>query len=207
MIDVYVGSGNLAKQYHIHRGVVVEGTRSSLFFQACLQEGFKEGKECKIVLSDEIPVIFDMFIEWAYGADVKMPAEADTMAPLVQLWVFADKYFVEQLMNDTITKIAEFIEVSHIRLADIVYVYENTLPRAKLRDCIVSNLAYDFCHGSMDKEEEMTVNYALVGGGDFALEFAYVMREYGKKNLPNPTVQTAPKCQFHVHEQTKRCTK
>jgi hypothetical protein len=127
MIDIYVDSDNLFKQYHVHKGVVIEGTRSAPFFQACLQDGFKEGKECKIFLSDEIPIIFDMFIEWAYEADIKMPTEADTMAPLVQLWVFADKYCVEELMNDTISKIAEYIEIRHIRLEDVVYVYNNTL--------------------------------------------------------------------------------
>jgi hypothetical protein len=119
MIDIYVASDNLFKQYHVHKGVVIEGTRSAPFFQACLQDGFKEGKECKIFLSDEMPIIFDIFIEWAYGAD--------TMAPLVQLWVFADKYCVEELMNDTISKIAEYIEIRHIRLEDVVYVYYNTL--------------------------------------------------------------------------------
>jgi hypothetical protein len=30
-------------------------------------------------------------------------------------------------MNDTISKIAEYIEIRHIRLEDVVYVYNNTL--------------------------------------------------------------------------------
>jgi hypothetical protein len=76
-----------------------------------------------------------------------------------------------------------------------------------LRACILNNLAYDFGLGSLDDADEIMLNQVLECGGEFAQGFAYMVREYGRKKLTNPTLFTAPKCQFHVHAQTKRCVK
>jgi BTB/POZ domain len=121
MIDIFVGSGEKTRKYHVHKGVMLEGSRAAPFFKACLKDssGFKEGMESKVNLSEEDPDTFGAFLEWAYSLKVRFPSARGDLSKLAKLWILADKYCVEQLMNETMDEIILLCAMNHICNDDI----------------------------------------------------------------------------------------
>ena len=69
--------------------------KDSPFFDIQLQTGrWPEGESGHVSLPDDDPIVFDDYLRWLYGTLIDVPYPCDglaTLAPLLKLYVFADK--------------------------------------------------------------------------------------------------------------------
>ena len=135
IIQVKVGP---AKTFTVHKGILC---RSSSYFKAALEGGFKESKDQVLRLPDDDPVVFSHFQLWLYTGNIIASHESPkdiTWKVLISLYLFGDVRGIPRLQNEAIDLfIDKNVAMSQVPGDQLNLIYENTLDSSPLRKLIV----------------------------------------------------------------------
>ena len=151
MIQIVVGKGPETKTFAIHEPLL---TTSSAYFQRALQSTFKEGKESKVELEEEDPLIFGLMNEYLYSGHVRVSCSIVTKKRLrwlcfCELWLLAHYLQMPKLINYAMYQIFEWMDAvdkasapSYPDLEEIYDVYERAPVDSKLRKFLADLLVW-----------------------------------------------------------------
>jgi len=132
-------------KFGVHKGVLI---RKSAFFRAALTGTFKEATEGTVVLQDDSPKVFEVFVSWLYTRklentvdEIPTPCSSNRLA---KLYIFADRYDVPILRNDAIDAlIKNRRENLQIPTSSFRMVYDATPPKDPLRRLLADMVILD----------------------------------------------------------------
>ena len=202
MVEIYVGKDSVA--YHIHRSILTDYSRAGPFFKWCLQPGsgvLKEGVENQLMLPDVSVQAFNLFIMWAYGAKIEHKNDEDEGLPLLQLWVLAERFGMESLMNEAIDAVQKYCETNSPGQEALRYVVDHTaeLKESPLREFVFQALVWDNVAIQLNDD---IVNSWIKAGGEVALEL-YKVLTCLDPDQRHPSKGFA--CRYHKHNVTNPC--
>ncbi|USW55611.1 Putative BTB/POZ domain-containing protein [Septoria linicola] len=120
LITITVGRGGDAEKFYAHESLLKE---RSGFFQAALNQQWKEGRERKVDLPEDQPAHVATYIEWLFSGKiasqmVKPAAEltgtdiADEHSFLAHLYVLGEKLIDDKFCDDVMKAMAQLCAVS-----------------------------------------------------------------------------------------------
>lgn len=165
-ITVLVGPDK--KRWSLHENLLVH---LSDFFRASFRSGFREAADGVLVLEDDDPRAFELFVGYAYSqclGDTMGTTQAFsvpegkkiTLRDYLSLYVLACKYLMDDLQNQLIDAVYTYCErPASVTLPDIQYIYENTTSGSKMREL----LCYHFGPTIMPENCRVLVGYEPTG--------------------------------------------
>ncbi|KAG9747963.1 hypothetical protein KCU73_g7214, partial [Aureobasidium melanogenum] len=201
MVTLVIGSSK--KDFTVHKDLLIF---YSDYFRAAFNGSFSESTASKIELLDVKKKVFENFHTWLYMRKLSTEDdEALDFRPLVDLWIFGDRFQVPMLQNCVMDEIVarqrrgDSSDVSLLKVA-----YDNTVDNSPLRKVLIEDLAYDAILGH---EEESVMNpeyrklYTVEQLQDLVKEL-YTARE---NKTPYGKWPKRDKCYFHVHGKDEHC--
>jgi hypothetical protein len=200
-VTVVVGSGADKKEFYIHAGLL---THCSSYFRNALKPEWAEGRARKIVLSEDIPVIFRIFFHWAYS-DKLYPPLANGRIPIsynniCALYVFAGTRGIPELCNAAVNVLFQkFACAWGFPTNCLTFVYDNTLVSSKLHDLLIDLAVCCFSFCNLGDEEELFPKEFLVD---------VILRSRKLKIWPGNckdkdtflTTKASEMCMYHDHQ-------
>jgi len=115
----------------------------STFFRAALKGEFEEAKEKRVMLKEEDPPAFELFVLWLYkGRLFDEMLNSQLHEHTVQAWILGDKLGAPAFQN-CLTQ--ELIDKGADMLYDpdgVRYIYDNTVRHSPLRKMAVDMIVY-----------------------------------------------------------------
>lgn len=208
MVDFYVGK--YRTKFTVYKKLICEKIQVlSIFFDG----RFAESRTNSVNLPDDDPFVFDQVLKWTfsgrldhfYGYDEKWKALSTTSDCAewlyTRIYVFADKYLIEDLQDYTLTSIFfAYTKNAHcVTKAALKYVYSNTSKGSPLRrllalivvDMVFHNLQFSSwcphrsssgtdCHLNEDELKEVFQEWP-----EFAIDYHRALVDIGKKHARN----------------------
>ena len=136
---VFLQVGPEAVNFGIHKGLLC---RESAYFRSCFNSTFMEAREGRVTLEDEDPEVFKRFNEWLYTGKVLYDDETYeniSFAPLLDLYVFAERRLMPRLQNACIDAlISKDKESPHLPPAlPVQHVWDHTSVSSPMRRLLV----------------------------------------------------------------------
>lgn len=102
IVTILVGPNHI--KFEIHKALLCH---RSAYFKGALTGRFKEAREGIVTLEDEDPETFSRFHAWLYTGSCMKDDDTTplTIAPALQLWLFAEKRLVPNLQNAIIDQL------------------------------------------------------------------------------------------------------
>ncbi|KAI9876477.1 MAG: hypothetical protein M1830_006433 [Pleopsidium flavum] len=147
IVNVIVGSEK--RNFGIHKDLL---KHHSTYFDAALTGTFKESQEGLVLLPEDSPDVFELFVNWLYTQAFFWGKEDTedlmTWRNLVQLYVFADLRGVSTLKNLVIDAISGgYLQKITYRPYDLMHevpwIYQNTVKTSPLRRLLVDWFVWD----------------------------------------------------------------
>ncbi|KAF7863234.1 hypothetical protein EAF04_007316 [Stromatinia cepivora] len=155
LVHIFVGAEK--KKFSVHKKLI---RGSGDFFRAAFQEnGFKEGVENKMDLPEDKPYLFEAFVNWMYAKQVgnlrkRIPdlyTEDNHDVSTIELYIFAEKYQSEQLMNFTMDSLQDSIKNGGdfvvCKEAELIFEYTKSRSDHPLRRFAVAVMAHGILAG------------------------------------------------------------
>jgi hypothetical protein len=197
-VDIQVGANKC--NFTVHRDLL---NFYSSYFQSALGGSCKESEENLIILPEDDPDVFELFVHWLYAQRFRQTdvTGLKTSRNMARLYVFADMRGVLGLKDIVITGFVQHLKkgtlpVKHSLLREIPYIYANTAEKSLLRKLVVDYIAYD------------TAQEIKLGGfkeyltAEFLLEVTLKMKESPKLLHAPYKINT---CTYHEHETGPPC--
>ncbi|CAD0056030.1 unnamed protein product [Aureobasidium pullulans] len=170
------------------------------YYRGMLNGPFREAKG-KTLTSDEDPYIFAIFESFCYTnqlTDGAVTKGTDLLfTTLVRLWIFGDRVIAPALQNMAMTALMEkSVTGNVVPLERVLYVYENTMPRAPLRRWLIDRIAHTTCIQSWLSEhdtwwnEEILKDLLVVSSG---------LNDLDREQNKLPAYRLG--CYYHVHNE------
>src|SRR6266487_3074630 len=105
VVKVFVGEQQM--EFIVNRELICQASR---FFSNVLTGPFKEGHESTIYIPEDEPYTFSLFVDFLYQNPLPFIEAEDLHAQLnklLSLYYFAEKYFINQLMDQTMDRLRE----------------------------------------------------------------------------------------------------
>lgn len=211
VIQLVVGAEKV--QFHLQQSIAAKVSH----FDKCLSGPFTESSSRTIELPDDDPVITDLLIHWLYTGNIptitwnkaNTQREADELAccaTLVKLYICADKFGIDGLMNSIVDTFVSYHRERFSVPSLITMLTQAGLQHCPLRRFFIFELASKitmFASGydqytSRDPEWEAAIR---AFDPDDTLD---VIRSIGAVVQPIRH-QPLDKCQWHVHITTPKC--
>ncbi|KAG4437860.1 hypothetical protein IFR05_006662 [Cadophora sp. M221] len=161
LVDIFVGQGPNRQQFVIHKKLICD---TADFFRKAFMGSFKENSGT-MVLPDEKPEAFVMFVDWLYRSDseVGRVTTREQSYGLFKLYFFAEKLCTKDLQNRLIGSIRITTACTRsgggetgsprITIAFAVFIFNNTLTELKLRAYCVHELSWRLWRCKMGKRD------------------------------------------------------
>ena len=184
MVQVYVGPGD--RCWMLPTNLLCH---LSSFFKAALKTGFKEADKKRVVLKDDEPEVFRLFVVWLYSGSVQGMEFPDIW--LEKAWIFGDKIGAPAFQNRAMARLIKGYEDEdgvypfdyQYNARDVDYIYKNTVPGSLLRAATVDAVVYWLAtHDMIDKKWKALYSR----GGDFVVDLIMKLRRIKRFRLRNP---------------------
>jgi hypothetical protein len=208
--------GKKPTQFVIHQKLPCDTTD---FFLKAFSGSFKES-EGIMLLPDEHPGAFSLFVDWLYRSRISHVSTARHWVNLFNLYIFAEKLCLNELANRAIDRIRHMEACGSLDIVTIAltsHVYKNTFADSPLRRYCVEALAYDLSREAMeqhipvDDRLKQIWEYSRNDCDLFVDYFRYLQQEHRGEDLETPAaVGNEPigemiKCRFHRHAKGEEC--
>ncbi|KAL9092062.1 MAG: hypothetical protein Q9159_001061 [Coniocarpon cinnabarinum] len=179
----------------------------STYFHNALEGHFREAREGVVHLEDEDPVLFNRVVRWLMTGTI-VDHESNTLQDLkdsCSLWMFGDRRSMPALQNSAIDAFREVdLRYWYWDKSIIRYVFENTMPNARLRSFLVENFVNTACGEFFD----LGPNSSSETGSGLPHEFwrtalttfFRVAEQGGRPPDARKWLRQLNTCQFHVSE-------
>ncbi|KAI4617886.1 hypothetical protein J4E83_006218 [Alternaria metachromatica] len=147
IITIVVGSAKKIREFHVYEGLL---SHYSSYFKAALKGAWKEGALKTVELKDDNPEVFKAFFHWINTGKLYFAPNASGEIPLsekliCEIYVFGDARGCPDLCNAAIDLLLQKMhEAWRTALAELPFVYENTLRGSALRKCLVDDFVDNF---------------------------------------------------------------
>lgn len=133
MVEVIVGPE--ASSWYLHESLL---SASSTFFRTAVHSAFREATEHKVTLPEDDPSAFELFVQFLYTEDF----HCQVVAQLCDAYVMADKFGAHVFQAKALDKIYNVNRFDcRFSAAQVLWVFDNTLPGSALRDLAVDTVA------------------------------------------------------------------
>lgn len=200
------------KTYYVHKDLLCE---KSYYFKGAFGDGFEESVDGAMILEDADLEVFEMFLSWFYGTPVPLIKTGLAYIAHIKLYVMADRYGVERLMNNTMDRLRLYMDEHTTRRKggsymleayEVEYIYENTMECSQLR-----KFASDYVTASLfdsDDDRKYTVYLDIMRDyGDITLDvfgeserLRRLVMAPGERYV-KPVVHAG--CYYHTHNYTE----
>ena len=137
MVDIYVGPENT--HWILHEKLLCYRSKffSNIFYNK------KGTKNTAYGLPDDEDEPFKLFVGWLYSDSIPKPTEEKELAPLLDLYLMAEKWEVKKLVVDVLETIRQYYQDTDTwpGLRRVQYVYANTETESPMRQLLVSCVA------------------------------------------------------------------
>ncbi|KAG9635137.1 hypothetical protein KCU64_g15137, partial [Aureobasidium melanogenum] len=197
--QVIVGLGDNIEEFSVHKKLLCD---SSTYFKAALTNGFVETRDQKITLDDENPAIFRTFVVWLYEKKLNketMPPSDEKEAlqrHMLELYVFADKRGIINLLNDTITMLASRWAFTNVSLNNIDWLFPLISHTSKLYQLLVDNVVLELQDTSEIRRRLVKGDLPRTALIDISLRRSSLPREFKAYDACFKSV-----CHYHLHDQ------
>ncbi|KAH7345934.1 hypothetical protein BKA66DRAFT_325945 [Pyrenochaeta sp. MPI-SDFR-AT-0127] len=161
--------------WSLPRGLI---SHYSPFLKAACSSDFKERQENRIVLADDNPLIFGLFVEWMYYGDYLVqlsPSSPDhpeeDISVEAQCWVLGDKLLCTAFKNVSMNRLFDqhnaMFGARVVTKRDARYVFDNSATNSKLRKFYMALVIQHFADpnrlkGSTEDWDELLLDHADV---------------------------------------------
>lgn len=199
LIDIYVGRKR--KHYRVHRELLF--SKSAELEELCSRH--TDARDGSVYLRNEFPGAFDLLVNWLYRGTI---TPVDGMAPLWawaghgELYSLAERWGMTDVQNGIMDRIMQQCLPRHVRLGaeHIRLALASMKPHSPLRRFIIELTAHFFETSHPFYERKAWLDFANIGG-DFMCDVLLIMKM--SRGVVYPA--SKPYCDFHVHEDGKRC--
>lgn len=120
----------------------------SLFFKAACSHDFREKEENRILLADENPHVFSLFVEWMYYNKYALSRSYLFNADL-KAWILGDKLMATAFKNHAMRRLYEMHHIDNplgasVTPSMVAFVCQNTVEGAKLRQFYIDFVVTHF---------------------------------------------------------------
>lgn len=210
MVTITAGKGPSAKVYHIHKNLLCS---KSEVFNKMFNSGFLETASNSADLPDDNPLSLTIFIGWVYHDTLQISFEdTQAMKNLYMVFLFAEKYGMDKLMDEAMNLIVELQEYQPNRRFEpsaYSYIYSKTHEVSKLRLYASRMYAHSLLtYKDTSKKKNLGLNTEkLLGAGleeiDILQDVFGMIRNQSGKIFPHPA--DAPRCDYHQHGKDEKC--
>ncbi|TEY87453.1 hypothetical protein BOTCAL_0002g00620 [Botryotinia calthae] len=185
------------KEFFVHKTLI----RSSCdFFERAFNGRFGEGIENKMLLPEDDPEVFEIFINWMYSGHLRGGLKEAML--IIDIWIFAQKCQAITLKNCAMNALQDALgneQMGRFPLSnsEVVRIYENTAWDDELRVFAVAMLAWEIQFGDQEDVDNLESIFEDVNGSfEEASEFT---EELEGQPAANPRVRGGrfDKCAFH----------
>lgn len=146
----------------------------STFFRAALKDEFEDVKDKRVMLKEENPSAFKLFVLWLYKGCLFDEMYASELHEFtVQAWILGDKLGAPAFQNCLIQELLAngyemFYDAKVVR-----YIFDNTTKRSPLRKLTVDLIVYSY--EDIDQEEAWRSLY--LSGGDVMVDLMKALQK------------------------------
>jgi len=204
MVTVFVGAKR--KAYSLHKDLLVERCP---FFEKCLKDSYKEGRENQVYLVEESPAVFDRFVTFIYHNHVDKIVTSPDNSLAVRAFVLADKFCMAKFQNALIDAIACFYETYDVSVPDLDFINGHVLSNSKIKALLIDQMAYDIIRSENNDQPDLIakeVSGLIRRGGDLATEIFWAVRNADPERKDWPS-NWCYRSSYHSHEtdDTREC--
>jgi len=146
----------------------------STFFRAALKDDFEDVKDKRVMLKEEIPSAFKLFVLWLYKGCLFDEMDASELHDFtVQAWVLGDKLGAPAFQN---CLIQELVSDGADKLNDpkvVRYIFDNTTKRSPLRTLTVDSIVYSY----ENIEQGEAWRSLCLSGGDVVVDLMKALQQ------------------------------
>ena len=182
-----------------HKDLLVE---KCPFFERCLKDSYKEGRESQVYLAEESPTVFDRFVTFIYHNRVDKKMTSPDNSVLVWTFVLADKFCMPEFQNALVDAIACAHETREVSALDLAFVNDHVPSNSKIRAFLLDKMAFDVVQEERNNPTEPVVenvNEILRRGGDLATEIFWAVHEADPEREHGPS-SWRNRCDYHNHQ-------
>lgn len=192
--------------YSFHKDLLVERCP---FFEKCLKDSYKEGRENQVYLAEESPAVFDRFATFIYHNRVDKIVTSPDNSLVVRAFVLADKFCMPRFQNALIDAMACFYETNAVSVPDLDFINGHVLSNSKIRAFLIDEMVGDIIWSEGDDQTDLVGNEVsglMRRGGDLATEIFWAVRKADLKKK-DWLSHWGNRCNYHNHEtdDTREC--
>lgn len=213
-IKVLVGANK--EVFYIHESVI---RKPETFFDATLQEEWKEGQERVVELLEDSVDHFRLYAQWLYTGKIFCKSEARRNVVIIaRLYILGEKLLDRKFQDDVMNAMLavthdespHFKENPSCRVFPaedtIAIIYEGTPPSSPMRRLLVD---YYVGTGHEERAENWSDRPALINH-EFLIDLTKAMWEKRSLNEPSKLELEAsdsnPGCVYHLHGKDEPCS-
>lgn len=143
-----------------------------------------------------------------------VPDKSAAIRDYIELYLFADKYLIEELQNDAIDVVYDYYIVhdKFPKPLDVELVFQNTLEENAMRRLVTYRWAsMTFSQGSDDLWSRREIRQVMMRNPEIGYELIatiasvpWITHVFCHRNPRRPMI-SPDKCSLHLHEKTPRC--
>jgi hypothetical protein len=141
IVTIIVGPDRSQRTFYVYKRLL---THYSIYFRTALKDCWLEGTTKKVILSDEIPEVFQAFFTWLYAGRLYSSLDVAGKIPftvqlICQIFVFGDARGAPEFCNAAINLLYQKLQQDWaFPVFDLDCVYENTQSNSSLRRLLVN---------------------------------------------------------------------
>ncbi|KAJ9638644.1 hypothetical protein, variant [Exophiala oligosperma] len=189
MVDVYVGPSST--HWVLHEQLLCH---HSPFFASKFhvddkeeekkQQGNNGNKSYRVPDEDDYP--FQLLVGWLYSQSVRPPKSEKDIGPLLELYLLAVKFEMEQLQYDVVETVRDFYHSTstYPGLRRVQYIYSETDEDNEMREMMVSSVARQLTTGDQIPAHWAT---ALQRNGQLAVDIIRAIQQWNieERSIPD----------------------
>ncbi|KAE8449972.1 hypothetical protein EG329_007111 [Mollisiaceae sp. DMI_Dod_QoI] len=210
IVDIFVGPQQ--KHFKVHKKLLCKKVP---YFHKMFLGGFKEAIEHTARLPDDDPDVFDLFLDWLYRGDLhpadmsKQPPASSPVPKLIELYGFAEKICMNDLIDYTMTSIITRSRHDKVmpRLSSIKLAYQVTSPGSPLRSWISRCYLYSLLNGSTTTHAATLDGFsnAMSSSNDLQKDVLRLIYFGDAKTRASKAPVYENPCLYHMHGKGEIC--
>ncbi|KUJ17041.1 uncharacterized protein LY89DRAFT_718733 [Mollisia scopiformis] len=179
----------------------------STFFDRMFNGGFREASTQSASLPEDNIDAFKVYVTWLYRNIIEVPKKAPIAPVLIRLFAFAEKYCLEELVDNTMDYLVGHLhDKNAIPWLDLmVSSYASTHTKSKLR-ILMSRInlyvALRYTDAKWEAFNTDTVIPFLIRCPDLTTDMFRLIKGSSGKKAVDPRSFS---CEYHQHSSTKPC--